>query len=279
MITVAEAFAILEKQHYTKQIVELPLLESHNHVLAETVFSPIDMPPFRQATMDGFALCLHDTLKYKIVGEIKAGDFFEGILNRGEAIKIFTGAFVPDEANAVIQIEKVIVNNAIVQLQETINPETNIRHKGAQIKEKDIALEKGAFLNSAAIGFLAGLGFTSIKVYEKPSIGIVVTGNELVTAGQSLPQGKVYESNTIMLQTALCNANFNEVIAYQVKDDFESTKAILAKAINENDVVLVSGGISVGDYDFVGKNQENHCLLENKTIKLSSLYQEILLQV
>jgi molybdopterin molybdotransferase len=95
------------------------------------------------------------------------------------------------------------------------------------------------------------LGFTSVKVYKKPTVGIVVTGNELVSAGDFLPNGKIYESNAIMLQTALYNGNFEVVSLYKIKDDFESTKTILRKAILENDVVLVSGGISVGDYDFV----------------------------
>ena len=92
-----------------------------------------------------------------------------------------------------------------------------------------------------------------MNVYQKPTIGIVITGNELVQPGQPLPAGKVYESNAIMLQTALYNAHFNDDFLYQTNDDFESTKSTLKKAINENDVVLVSGGISVGDYDFVGE--------------------------
>jgi len=100
------------------------------------------------------------------------------------------------------------------------------------------------------------LGFTQVKVYQKPTVAIVVTGNELVPPGQSLPYGKVYESNAIMLQTALCNAHYDEVKVYQVNDDFENTKSTLATAMAESDVVLVSGGISVGDYDFVGKALE-----------------------
>lgn len=257
MIATSEAFSILENLDYFKRIVELPLLEARNHVLAETVYSPINMPPFRQATMDGFAISLHDSLQYELVGEVKAGDYFDTELKSGQAIKIFTGAEIPHSAQAVIQIEKVTVTNSDLLLQETIKPETNIRQLGAQIKKNSVALEEGAFLNPAAIGFLTGLGFTKVKVYQKPSIGIVVTGNELISAGEKLPDGKVYESNAIMLQTALFEANFNSILLYNVNDDFENTKSTLEKAINENDVVLVSGGISVGDYDFVGKALES----------------------
>lgn len=256
MISVNEAFSILESLNYSPRIVEVPLLKARNHVLAETVLSPISMPPFRQATMDGFALSLYPTLHYEIIDEVKAGDVFTQELQRGQAVKIFTGAAVPDSAHAVAQIEKVATDKNTLELLELVKPETNIRQKGAQIAKNDIALEQGTFLNTATIGFLAGLGFDKVKVYQKPSVAIIVTGNELVEPGNPLPEGKVYNSNTIMLQTALLNAHFEKIKTYQVKDNFRSTKSILAKAITENDVVLVSGGISVGDYDFVGKALE-----------------------
>ena len=257
MITVNEAFSILDKLSYSKRVVEVLLLEARNHVLAETVYSPINMPPFRQATMDGFAVCLHNSLQYEIVGKVKASDFFTDKLKPGQALKIFTGAAVPNSAQAVIQIEKVTVNDLDLLLEENIKPETNVRQLGAQITKDAVALEAGTFLNPAAIGFLAGLGFTKVKVYQKPRVGIVVTGNELVSAGENLPNGKVYESNAIMLQTALFDANFDNVLLYQVNDNLEDTRNTLEKVINENDIVLVSGGISVGDYDFVGKALES----------------------
>lgn len=251
MISIDEAFSILENTVSPLQEMEVSLLQARNHVLAETLYSSINMPPFRQSTMDGFAICIHDSLSYNIVGEVKAGDIYPEELQPGQAVKIFTGAAVPDSAQAVIQIEKVTVTNTQLLLQENIKSDTNIRQIGAQISKNDVALAINTFLNAAAIGFLAGLGFTSVKVYKKPTVGIVVTGNELVSAGDFLPNGKIYESNAIMLQTALYNGNFEAISLYQIKDDFESTKTILGKAILENDVVLVSGGISVGDYDFV----------------------------
>jgi len=253
MISTSEAFSILENLDYSKRVVELPLLEARNHVLAETIYSPINMPPFRQATMDGFAICQHDTLQYEIVGEVKAGDFYTNKLKPGQAVKIFTGAAVPNSAQAVIQVEKATISGSDLILEENIKSETNIRQLGAQITKEAVALEKGTFLNPAAIGFLTGLGFTKVNVFQKPTVGIVVTGNELVSAGEMLSDGKVYESNTIMLQTALFNANFDKISLYKVNDDFENTKTTLEKAINENEVILVSGGISVGDYDYVGK--------------------------
>ena len=192
MIAPQEAFAILENVSYSKRVVELSLLGARNHVLAETVYSPINMPPFRQATMDGFAISLHDSLHYEIVGEVKAGDFFTNELKPGQAVKIFTGAAVPNSAKAVIQIEKVTATNSLLSVHERMKPETNVRQLGAQIMKDDVALEKETLLNPAAIGFLTGLGFTKVKVFQKPSVGIVVTGNELVLAGENLQIGRAH---------------------------------------------------------------------------------------
>mgnify|MGYP000862239788 CR=1 FL=1 len=253
MIAIDEAFSILSKTIFTLPQATISLENALRYITAETILSPINMPPFRQSNMDGFALSLHHELTYEIVGEIKAGNSKPIQLQPGQAVKIFTGAAVPDAAQAVIQIEKVSVNGNQLFLQESVLPETNIRPLGSQIKKNEIALEKGTILTPAAIGFLAGLGFTAVKVYQKPTIGIVITGNELISAGRPLAHGQVYESNAIMLQTALMESHYNQVEVYQVDDHFENTKSILEKAIQTHDVVLVSGGISVGDYDFVGQ--------------------------
>nr|WP_315185922.1 gephyrin-like molybdotransferase Glp [uncultured Flavobacterium sp.] len=251
MVSVQDAFLILKNNLPAPQEIEYSLLQARKHVLAQTLLSPINMPPFRQSAMDGFALCLHEALVYEIIGEIKAGDTHQVVLLPGQAIKIFTGAAVPDTAQAVIQIEKVSVNENQLVLEEAVQAGTNVRPIGEQIARGELALEKGTLLNAAAIGFLAGLGFTSVKVFQKPHVGILVTGNELVKPGSPLEYGKVYESNGIMLESALNEASFEAVNLYEVNDNYENTRNKLQEAFLENDVVLVSGGISVGDYDFV----------------------------
>ncbi len=253
MISVQEAFSILEQNLPALHKAAYPLFQARKHILAESLLSPINMPPFRQSAMDGYALCLHDDLVYEIIGEVKAGDSHLVELFPGQAVKIFTGAAVPDSAQAVIQIEKVAANGTQLLLDELVEAETNVRPIGEQIATGDLALEKGTLLNAAAIGFLAGLGFTQVSVYKKPKIGIVVTGNELAKPGTSLEHGKVYESNGIMLQSALIDAYYDSVTLYEVNDDFDNTKNKLQDALTTNDLVLVSGGISVGDYDFVAR--------------------------
>lgn len=228
--------------------------KSGNYVLSQDVSSPINMPPFRQSAMDGYALKLHNDLEYRHKGEIKAGDDHQIILKKGEATRIFTGAPVPETANAVMMQEKVITNGNIIVIEHHIPKEHNIRPLGEQVKEGEIALKKGTILTPAAIGYLTSLGITEVSVYKKPSIALVTTGNELIKAGQPLSYGKIYESNSTMLQNALYNLKFYDVTLHKVADDYKKTKSKLQSVINQNDLVIVTGGISVGDYDFVGKS-------------------------
>ncbi len=229
------------------------LVDSASNYLSEDIISPINMPPFRQSAMDGYALCMHNTNNYSVIDEIKAGDGHHPKLKKGEAVRIFTGAAVPDDADAVIMQERIILENNSITLTSEISVNANIRPLGEQVQKGAVALKKGTLLTPAAIGFLASLGIEKVSVFKKPSIAIVVTGNELVEAGNILPYGKIYESNSIMLQSALQTAGFTDVHIYKVTDDYNETLNMLATVMSKNDVVLVTGGISVGDYDFVGK--------------------------
>ena len=254
MISVEEAFELLENNVIPTQISILcKTTNALGLVLAEDVSSPINMPPFRQSAMDGYALNIHNGSSYKIIDEVKAGDGHHPILKIGEAVRIFTGSAVPNTANTVVIQEKVTADKNQLQLNNPVKIKENIRSKGAQIKEGDIALKKGTKLTPAAIGFLLTLGIIEVTVFKKPKIGLVITGNELIKAGQPLSYGKIYESNSGMLYTGLLGLGYTDVTQYKVKDDYNSTVMILDKVISENDMILITGGISVGDYDFVGK--------------------------
>lgn len=254
MISIKEATDLVKK--HSKPLLKetiLPIEKSGGYVLCKDIFAPINMPPFRQSAMDGYALNLHNNLTYTLVGEVKAGDDHQPILNKGEAVRIFTGAPVPDSANAVIMQEKVIANGTKLTLGQQLTEEHNIRAIGEQVKKGDLALAKHTKLTPAAIGYLASLGISNVSVFQKPSIAIITTGNELVSTGQELGYGKIYESNSKMLQNALYNLKFYDIHFHKVEDDYKKTVSKLNEVINTNDLVLISGGISVGDYDFVGK--------------------------
>ena len=235
-----------------KEVIK-PIEKSGNYHLFKDIHSPINMPPFRQSAMDGYALNLHDNKEYVLIGEIKAGDSDKPILKPGEAVRIFTGSPVPDTANAVIMQEKVIQKNNVISCEGAIVLNQNIRPLGEQVMKGNLALVKGTKLTPAAIGYLTALGITEISVFKKPSIALVTTGNELIEAGQPLSYGKIYESNSKMLQNALYNLKFYNVTLHKIEDDYNKTYSELKTVISEKDVVIISGGISVGDYDFVGK--------------------------
>ena len=254
MITVEEAIEYVESNsHPAKNIVKISLKNALGFVLAEDVMSPIDMPPFRQSAMDGYAVRIHDSEYYHVKGELQAGDSKDVTLQKGDAVRIFTGAPVPNDANAVVIQEKTKIHEQELQVHEEVVIQSNIRPKGEQIQKGEMALGKGISLTPAAIGFLTTLGITDVSVYQKPSIGIIATGNELAEAGTELKHGQIYESNSLMLRTALVSSGYTDNETFKVPDDFNSTRNLLEEVLKSKDVVLITGGISVGDYDFVGK--------------------------
>jgi molybdopterin molybdotransferase len=256
MITVTDAISIINKKQITAPRTSVKNLDDAvNFILFESVFSPINMPPFRQSAMDGYAICKKKDANYNLIGEIKAGDSHQVELKQGDAVRIFTGAPVPDTADAVMMQEKVTpIDSSSITINETDIPiGLNIRPIGEQVKKGQLVLEKGSRLTPASIGFLEGLGLTEVSVYKQPKITLIVTGDELIEAGQTLSYGKIYESNSSMLHSALLALGYTSITIQKIKDDFKATKNTIDKAITTSDVVINSGGISVGDYDFVGQ--------------------------
>ena len=254
MISVQEAQAILrDRINTTSKTQRLPLALATGAILSHDVISPIDMPPFRQSAMDGYALNANGQNVFQVIDEVKAGGGNEPEIKPGQAVRIFTGAAVPESASAVIMQEKVERSGDSITIQVPIKEGQNIRPRGEQVITGQIALKKGQKLSSAGIGFLASLGIIEVEVYQSPSIAVVVTGDELVDPGTPLQYGQIYESNAIMLSSLLKDLGYHKVSIQKVSDDFEATYQTLKSTFDANDVVLISGGISVGDYDFVGK--------------------------
>jgi molybdopterin molybdotransferase len=251
MIQVEGALFLVEQHCFKMPTEKIKLSKSNGYILSESIYSPINMPPFRQSAMDGYAFLYGDRKNYEIVSTSQAGDFSNTKLEKNQAIRIFTGAFVPDNLDTVVMQEHTSKNGDRIKITKMPVCFANVRNKGEQIKENELVLKNNTLINPAAIGFLACLGITEITVYAKPKVAIVVTGNELVKPGNKLPKGKIYESNSIMLESSLQGIGIKKVKIFKVKDNLKATKRVLKDCLAAFDVVLVSGGISVGDYDFV----------------------------
>lgn len=251
MISVKEALQIIEENKVTLKTNKKSLDQLLNRVAAENIPAPISMPPFRQSAMDGYAISQGDSNEYRLVGEVKAGDGFEVKVNKGEAVRIFTGAPVPAEADTVVMQEHVEANLDIIKVQKMPATGANVRPVGEQLKKGELIISKGTTLNAASVGLLASLGLTEAAVYAKPKVTILVTGDELVSPGTPLQNGQIYESNSYMLQNMLRTFGVTKVKIQRVSDDLKSTVDAIKKALKKSDLLLISGGISVGDYDFV----------------------------
>lgn len=257
LITVEKAISlVVENVQRTSKTEKVSVENARGYVLAQDIKSPLNLPSFRQSAMDGYAINIGNSNRYTLIGEVKAGDISNIALSEGEAIRIFTGAQVPDTANTVIKQELVVRKKDSISIKGAIKPGSNIRPVGEQIQKNTLALSKGISIEAGTIGFLAGLGIQEVLVFSKPRVAIIVTGNELVEVGQPLQEGQVYESNAIMLKNALASLSINEVDIHRVKDDYQETEKVLRHTLNEYEFTLVSGGISVGDYDFVGSALE-----------------------
>lgn len=261
MTTVQEAKQQVASHAFPLGTEQRAVSESLGYVLAEDVFSDISLPPFRQSSMDGYVvhhedLTQPDTL-LTITAQIKAGDSIPQRLEKGTASRIFTGAPVPEGATAVIMQEKTTrVSDQLTVHEFPIKVGQNIRAIGQQILQGELALPTGSLVTPGAIGFLLGLNCTSITVYRKPKVGLLVTGDELATPGSTLEHGQIYESNSYLLEAALRQEGITDITIRFVKDDAALTKEAITELKKENDIVIATGGVSVGDFDFVGKAME-----------------------
>jgi len=261
MISVNEAKKIIQEQLSPLDPVQLPLLQAAGLTLAADVFSMIDSPPFNQSSMDGYAFCFDgwkNNAALEIEGEIAAGSNTTKTYSSEKAVRIFTGAPVPQGTDTVVMQEKVTVTKGVLTIEDqNIHLGVNVRLKGTDSKVGELALKAGNKLTPGAIGFLTGIGITSVSVFPKPAVSIIVTGNELQAAGKPLQHGQVYESNSATIRAALQQLNINEVKVFWAEDNLNVLQKILEEAISVSDVIILMGGISVGDYDYVLQAAEN----------------------
>ncbi|HVM87056.1 MAG TPA: gephyrin-like molybdotransferase Glp [Puia sp.] len=255
MISVREAKNIIETHVKPLLPVKISLGSAVNCILAEDVFSPVDIPAYPQSSMDGYAFRFEDYASNKelqVDREVQAGNGQKWQLQPQQAARIFTGAPVPDNADTVVMQEKAsIIHNRLLINDHTLAKGTNVRPKGGDIKQNELAIAKDSYLSPAAVGFLASIGITEVLIYPKPVVHIIATGKELQLLGKTLQYGQVYESNSIMLEAALQQQHIGVMKKAIVDDDLQLLQNVLQSSLNASDVILLTGGVSVGDYDFV----------------------------
>ena len=259
-ITTQEAEKIIEKEIFQTQPIEKPLLEALHHYSATPVYAPINVPPFDNSAMDGYAFSYQDYVdkkELKIRYTIQAGDIKLPVLQSGEAARIFTGAMIPEGADTVVMQERTKEENGVLHIEDhAFDKGQNIRPKGSQSKKGDLILTENSWINPGTIGMLAGFGINKINVFSSPKAGIIITGNEVVEAGEPLKEGQIYDSNAITLQSALKELCIEALPPVKVRDDKEVTFRAIQNSLETVDVLLITGGISVGEYDFVKESME-----------------------
>ncbi len=261
MISIEQALDIIHEQEIETTTKEVPLDESDGFYLAEKVKSPFDLPSFDNSAMDGYAVSgISDS--YQIVGEVPAGDTSEKSLQPGKAIRIFTGAKVPKNSTAVVMQEKTRVEGSTLHVDETVKDGQHIRRRGNELELGQTVFSPGHFISPATVGLIGSLGLSRVKVYDKPEIRIISTGNELIPPGNPKSEGQIYESNSYALQSALKRFGFDCQERSHIEDDFSAIKEGIADFLDRSDVLLISGGISVGDYDFVKRALEENGVTE-----------------
>ncbi len=252
LLTVAEALAAVLDRSEPLPAERVPLEQAAGRILAEQVCSPVDLPPFPSSSMDGYAVKAVDVPGVlRIVGKVAAGRPEARTLGTGEAIEISTGGVVPAGADTVIPVERVVVRPEEIEVAETVVSGDNIRGTGGDVCAGSTIMTAGQLVTPARLAALAACGLESVSAYRAPRVSIVVTGTELQAAGRPLEAGQIYESNGIMLEAALRAAGALVERPPATDDSEEALERVLDRALGGADVVVTSGGVSVGPHDLV----------------------------
>lgn len=239
--------------------IKSPLTQAGNKVLAQNIVAPIDVPPFNNSSMDGFAFRAEDLHQFEslsLIGTAFAGAPFSGTVNAGECVRIMTGAVLPDGADSVEMLENTESkttpsDQTSIVFKQPVNPGQFVRQLGQDIRSGSQVLPKGRLLGSADIGLLASLGFTGVDVFEPLKVAIFSSGDEIIQPGNKLGPGQIYDTNRFTLNALLSQLPISIKDYGCIKDTPEAVREALLMADQTADVIITSGGVSVGDADHI----------------------------
>ena len=259
LISVDEAQRIVLERAKRLDSERVPIERAAARVLAEPVAALVDLPPFPSSAMDGYALRSADTAdpptRLPIGARIAAGSPTDRALAPGEAMAISTGGAVPEGADAVVPLELVEESDEAIGVPEPVAQGANIRERAGDVSAGDIVLEPGARLGPAQVAALAAAGVSEVQCSKRPRVGILVTGSELRQPGETLGAGEIYESNGLLLATALQLAGAVPAQLGVVADDADEHERAMERALLGFDMLVTSGGASVGPHDLVRATQ------------------------
>ena len=253
MISVVEAREKLAGQLTRGVPAGRNVAEAAGLVVSSDICSPIDVPSFDNSAMDGYAVAFEGNRdRWDVVTEIPAGSSSAYPVKEGEAARIYTGSPMPAGADTVIPQELTERNgNTVFLLSNRIEKAANVRYTGSQVKAGELVMKAGTVLTAGGVGLLSSAGLAGVPVYAPPVVSVIVTGSELREAGSTLEPGTIYNSNGPMLQAALSVLGISTCQVSRPRDDEAQLRQLIEKELERSDLVIISGGISVGDYDFV----------------------------
>lgn len=260
MLQLEEAIKVL--LDYTNPIAEteqIPLLDATNRILAQPCFAPADQPPFPRSPLDGYAVRGQDTQgagksspkTLTVIGTIYAGEVFPGTVGEMEAVRITTGAPIPQGADTVIRQEDTDYGKTQVCIYQESSPFKNYCFQGEDYHKGDILLQKGTLMDGISIALGASLGMDTVEVYRKPKIAVISTGDELIQPGTPLQPGKIYDSNRHFISGRLLDFGIRPFASLHGKDEAESMAEKIRELSQEADVIVTTGGVSVGEKDIM----------------------------
>jgi gephyrin len=248
-----EAKAIVLRHARPLEPELVPLAEAGWRVLSEDVTATEDHPPFRAATMDGYAVVAADSSPWReVIGVQTAGSVLDAEVTDGYAVRITTGAPVPRGADAVVKVENTEPSeDHVIIHQEVVTSSENIRQIGSDVRQGELLLPAGAVLGAAEVGLLAGLGLTPLPVRRRPRVSVLSTGDELVEPGQPVQPGQIRDSNRFSLVTALQTTGAEIVWSGKAPDERRALETLIRDRIADSDVLITTGGVSMGELDLV----------------------------
>lgn len=233
----------------------VPLQDSFGRYLAEDLVADHDVPLFDRSMMDGFAIRSQDTknvpVQLTVTESIGAGYVASRPVVEGEAVRIMTGAPIPEGADAVVMLEHVKEKDGTIEIHKRLQPDENVAKQGEDMKKGTVLVKVGRKIDSGDIALLATFGYKTVSVYKRPTVGIIATGSELVDVDEPIRPGKIRNSNSYMVEAQLKQIGAIPKYYGILEDDFEKSYQTVLKALEEVDYVITTGGVSVGDYDFI----------------------------